>query len=598
MPEEDSAGWCDIVRRDGRACAPRRPGPISSSPEAVLLDEHVPDAGGPRAESEDLLRLAVEGADLGTFDYYPHTGELRWSDRCRAMFGLAPDAHVDYDVFLAGLHPEDRERAHAEVARALDPAGSGALRMEYRTIGVEDGTERWIAAAGRTSFDAERRPTRLVGTVLVVTARKRADIELSERAQQAALGSAIGRALTSVDPLPARLQRCAEVLVDHLGAAFVRVWALNEVQQVLELRASAGMYTHLDGPHGRVPVGAYKIGSIAQERRPHITNRVLGDPRVADQAWARREGMVAFAGYPLIVGGQLAGVLGLFARHELSERALDALASVSDGIAVAVIQARAERERDERAEQLAAANRELEAFSYSVSHDLRAPLRAIDGFSRILLEEHADAMPPEAQRYLGLVRDNARQMGELVDDLLAFSRLGRQALERRPVEPDRLARETWQDLRHDWDGRAVELHIGGMPPAYGDPSLLRQVYANLFGNALKFSRERAPAVIEVGAERHDDGVAYFVRDNGVGFDMKYADKLFGVFQRLHRAEEYEGTGVGLAIVQRIVQRHGGRVWATAALGEGAAFFFTLGSSSSEDVPEPTEDGPTVSDGDS
>jgi light-regulated signal transduction histidine kinase (bacteriophytochrome) len=228
------------------------------------------------------------------------------------------------------------------------------------------------------------------------------------------------------------------------------------------------------------------------------------------------------------------------------------------------------------AAELASANRELEAFSYSVSHDLRAPLRAMDGFSRILLEEYADGLPEDAQRYLRLVRDNATQMGRLIDDLLAFSRLSRQELVRRRVDPAAVARQVMQELAATSDARRVEVQIAELPPTRADPLLLRQVYANLLGNALKFTRDRDPAVIEVGGLECDGEAVYTVRDNGVGFDMRYADKLFGVFQRLHRAEDYEGTGVGLAIVQRIIHRHGGRVWAESTPGQGATFFFTLG----------------------
>jgi PAS domain S-box-containing protein len=229
----------------------------------------------------------------------------------------------------------------------------------------------------------------------------------------------------------------------------------------------------------------------------------------------------------------------------------------------------------ERTTQLEAVNKELEAFSYSVSHDLRAPLRAIDGFSRILLEDHASQLDAQAGRYLNLVREGAGRMGQLIDDLLAFSRLSRQPLLTQPVAPVDVVQQALADLRHEQAGRQVEIVIGELPTCQADPALLRQVYVNLLGNALKFTRGREPARIEIGCRETDGVRAYFVADNGTGFDMQYAHKLFGVFQRLHRAEEYEGTGVGLAIVQRIVQRHSGRAWAEAEPDRGATFYFTI-----------------------
>ncbi len=225
--------------------------------------------------------------------------------------------------------------------------------------------------------------------------------------------------------------------------------------------------------------------------------------------------------------------------------------------------------------ELVAANKELEAFSYSVSHDLRAPLRAIDGFSRILLEDYEAILPIEANRYLGLVRSNTQKMGALVDDLLAFSRLSRQPLNKRTVAPADLVSQVFTDLHTERDGRAIETVIGDLPPCEADPALLKQVFVNLLANAVKFTRTRPVAHIEVGSEQRDGTCIYFVRDDGVGFDMKYVGKLFGVFQRLHRTEDYEGTGVGLAIVQRIVNRHGGRAWAEAEIDRGATFYFTV-----------------------
>ncbi|MBM2811020.1 MAG: hypothetical protein HW416_1779 [Chloroflexi bacterium] len=234
------------------------------------------------------------------------------------------------------------------------------------------------------------------------------------------------------------------------------------------------------------------------------------------------------------------------------------------------------QERIEAAINLEAANKELEAFSYTVSHDLRAPLRAMDGFSRILEEDHGSELSVEARRYLGLVRSNALQMGALVDDLLAFSKLARQGLAKESTDPGRIARGVLADLMQHEDGRQIDVSIRELPSCLADPSLLRQVFSNLLGNALKYTRRRERAEIEVGSRVVDGEVAYFVTDNGTGFDMQYAGKLFGVFQRLHRSEEFEGTGVGLAIVQRIIHRHEGRVWAEAAIDKGATFSFTLG----------------------
>lgn len=239
------------------------------------------------------------------------------------------------------------------------------------------------------------------------------------------------------------------------------------------------------------------------------------------------------------------------------------------------------RNLERMAQELQGANEELESFAYSISHDLRAPLRAMDGFSRILMEEHAPDLSPEAQRYLGMVRDNARQMGELIADLLAFSRLGRKPLDKQAVDPAAIVRQVLEELRDEQEGRWVEIAVGDLPPCQADPALLKQVFVNLLTNALKYTRERDPARIEIGyslppsGEGRGDGGTYFIKDNGVGFDMRYVDKLFGVFQRFHRAEDYEGTGVGLAIVHRIVSRHGGRVWGEAKVNEGATFCFTI-----------------------
>jgi len=229
----------------------------------------------------------------------------------------------------------------------------------------------------------------------------------------------------------------------------------------------------------------------------------------------------------------------------------------------------------ERTVQLEAINRELESFSYMVSHDLRAPLRSIDSFSRIIESDYADSIPPEGRKYINLVTENVAQMRKLIADLINFSHMNRKSLKSELVYPRDVIRQSLEDLREEQKNREVEIVIGDLPPFFGDPAMMKLVFLNLLSNALKFTRPRDHARIEIGSFTSDKEIVYFVRDNGVGFDMHYQKKLFGVFQRLHPAGEYEGTGLGLAIVQRIVHRHGGRVWAESTLGEGAIFYFTV-----------------------
>jgi light-regulated signal transduction histidine kinase (bacteriophytochrome) len=233
------------------------------------------------------------------------------------------------------------------------------------------------------------------------------------------------------------------------------------------------------------------------------------------------------------------------------------------------------QELAKRSTELEAINKELEAFAYSVSHDLRAPLRHMAGYTELLQKKASSALDQKCKHYIMMMLDSAKRMGNLIDDLLAFSRIGRAETQKTLVSLAQLVREALTEVRQDTEGRDIAWKIGALPDFYGDRSMLRLVLVNLISNAIKFTRTRPQAEIEIGcADGIKDEVVVFVRDNGVGFDMKYVNKLFGVFQRLHPSDAFEGTGIGLATVQRIIHRHGGKVWAEGVVDGGATFYFS------------------------
>jgi len=269
---------------------------------------------------------------------------------------------------------------------------------------------------------------------------------------------------------------------------------------------------------------------------------------------------------PQYIGEKVVGRVWSF--HDATERkrAEEEIRKLNEELEQRVLQ---------RTSQLETANKELEAFSYSVSHDLRAPVRAIDGFSRILLEDYGDKYDPEGKRLVNIIRSNTKKMGELIDDLLALSRLGRKDIEISDINMDKLVKGLFDELGLDTNNGKVQFNIKHLPFAQGDQGMIRQVFANLLLNAIKFTKPKEAVEIEVGGYTDDSNNVYYVKDNGVGFDMQYKDKLFGVFQRLHSGDEFEGTGIGLAIVQRIIKRHGGIIWAEGKVNEGATFYFAL-----------------------
>jgi signal transduction histidine kinase len=341
--------------------------------------------------------------------------------------------------------------------------------------------------------------------------------------------------------------------------------ALLEQMMDRQLRAEAAAITQL-GERDFEAVMKLALEGAAKEELGAI-HRIIGELESYERQALRRRVMESAAGTTntivlLGIGALLQLVLlasvYYLIRHDITERR------------------RVAAELQRRGELLEAANKELEAFSYSVSHDLRAPLRHIDGYASLLRKAVGDSLAEKPARYLQTISESAKQMGQLIDDLLVFSRMGRQEMLQTIVNLDQLVKTVIYDLRLDLQGREISWKIEPLPEVPGDPAMLRQVFMNLLANAVKFTSTRPIAKIEIGVERRGGGeVVISVRDNGVGFDMQYAPKLFGVFQRLHRADEFEGTGIGLANVRRIVHRHGGRTWAQGVPDKGATFYVAL-----------------------
>jgi signal transduction histidine kinase len=409
--------------------------------------------------------------------------------------------------------------------------------------------------------------------------------ELRRHNRELSILYAVSQAITESLELEKRLISAIDVTLEALEIEIGSIYLLEPDGETLTLRVVRGVSDETARDLRQIKFGEGMSGKAVAEQKPQVLE-IQDYPSARLAPDLLREGIQSSVSIPLLSAGQAVGVMNLSVRRPRAfpPEELALLTTIGRQLGIAVQNAQLYETLQRRTAESDEANHELEAFSYTISHDLRAPLRAIDGFSRILLEEYTSGLPAEAQRYLGLLHDNTQRMEHLIEGLLAFSRLSRKPLNKQKVAPAKLVREVLVDLSAEQEGRQVEFIVGDLPACQADPILLKQILVNLLSNALKFTRKRDTARIEIGCETSKGSeptqgsgeTIYFVKDNGVGFDMQYKDKLFGVFQRLHRAEEYEGTGVGLAIVQRIVHRHGGRIWAEAEVDKGAAFYFTLG----------------------
>lgn len=528
-------------------------------------------------ESERMLAEAEKVAHLGCWEWMVPKDTIHWSKEERRIFGVDPDGpDLTFAEVIAMAHPDDRPAVHQTVRQAL--AGEGPYEFETRII-RPDGETRHIETRAQVYRDERGEPVRVLGTTLDVTQRRRDQQALHESERRYRTFFQTSRDcifITSKDGRWIDMNEAAVELFGYESREELQKVRIPDLYENPAERASHLRTIERQGYTREYPVNLQRkdgsvintlITSVPTKDEDGTITGFMGTIRdVTEQVRAEEALRQHREHLQELVAERTAELDERVAEVERLNRALTNLLEDLQ---------RANRRLEETTGQLQFANRELESFAYSVSHDLRAPLRALSGFSRILLEEHAPDLPAEAARYARLVQENAEQMGRLIDDLLAFSRLSRQPLSKQEVAPAALAQQVLDDLRQAQEGRRLEIAIDDLPSCEADPSLLRQVFVNLLSNALKFTRQRDVARIHVGCEEQDGENVYFVQDNGVGFDMRYVDKLFGVFQRLHASEDYEGTGVGLAIVQRIVQRHGGRVWAEGQVDQGATFYFTI-----------------------
>ncbi len=529
-----------------------------------------------RAEQEmrakdELLRLTGEMAHVGGWEFDAETGEGQWTDEVARIHDLDPAVETSASFGLGFYADEAKGIIQTAVTNAVEKAEPYDLELPLVSA---KGVRKWVRTQGMPILE-DGRVVRVKGTFQDITGRKEAEERihlLNDRLRSLARAIQKLAAARDLNAVIDVVRSSARALVGADGVTFV----LRDGDQCHYVEEDA------IGPlwkGKRFPLESCISGWAMLNAKPAVVGDIYADDRIPIDAY--RPTFVQSLAMVPIRRDRPVGAIGAYwaAKRNPTGDEVAILQTLADATARAIenvkLYEELERRVKERTAELEEANKELESFSYSVSHDLRAPLRAIDGFSRAVLEDYGDKLDQEAARLLGVVRSSTLQMATLIDDLLTLSRAGRHEIRHALVDMEALAAKVFEELTGGAPGNNVDFRLEHLPDAFGDRSLLRQVWANLLGNALKFSAGRERPVIEVRGAREGDELLYRVKDNGVGFDPRYSDKLFVVFQRLHSAEAFEGTGVGLAIVKRIVSRHGGRVWGACPEEGGAEFSFIL-----------------------
>lgn len=500
----------------------------------TLLNRNLAVSRQQRDQSEEQLRSFIELAVDGIF----------MGDSQRNFIGVNSRACELTGYPRAELMKKRMEDLFSKAELQRRP-----LRFDLLNDGRTITAERWLTRRDGSAVAVEMRSKRLPdGThqafMQDVTERRRTEEALRQSEERF-------RQVVELSPVMVMIHSQGRFV--YLNRAALRLFGADSAEELIGSPISERVH-----PDFRELVRGRVTNAISDaEAAPVIEERLL---RLDGTAFT-----VEITSIPFLFQGE-GGVLTIASDVSVRKQAEDEFRQLNILLEQRVAQ---------RTAELESALRHMESFSYSISHDLRAPLRAVDGYCQILTEDFGQGLPPGASGYLGKISRNVRQMGVLIDDLLTFSRLSRQPLTKQQVSLAGIAREVFMSLDNERAGRNIEIAIGDLPPCQADPVLIHQVLLNLLSNAVKFTRALDTARIEVGSAVEEEMTTYFVRDNGAGFDMAFAAKLFGVFQRLHGSDEFEGTGVGLAIVRNIVQRHGGMVWAEGEVGHGATFYFTL-----------------------
>jgi PAS domain S-box-containing protein len=542
------------------------------------------------ARSEESLRLAIEATQLGAWDFDLVSGELNCSVRCKELFGLPANAKVDYQIFLSGLHPDDRARVDSTAQTHFTATDDSSYETEYRMIGLRDGVERWIRSSGRPHFgivDGQRRPVRLIGTVQDITQRKRIEQSLRQQNERLELLSdALSHLLKAQKPKD-MVREVFRKVADHLRVDTYFNFLVDESGTRLILHSAAGLPQEVLDSIKEIAFGEAICGTVAQIRQPIVATHIQESSNPKAQL-VRRFGIRAYACQPLITGEHLIGTLSFASRTRdtFTDDEVRFIELISQYVSIAMDRTRSEqalraanenleREVQARTAKLRETVGELEAFSYSITHDMRAPLRAMQGFA-IALQDEAASLTPDCRDYVRRIVNSANRMDQLITDVLNYSRSLRADMELKVVDFKTLTLGILESYPQFQAANVQVLLEGAFPKVRANEAALTQCISNLLNNAVKFVNPGTDPRVRIWAENTGPKVRFWFEDNGIGIKKEYQEKIWGLFQKLNRG--FEGTGLGLAIVRKAADRMGGSVGVESETGTGSRFWLELQAS--------------------